>query len=122
MNGMAKKKRPGRRHKPRRTISLTPLLYAQLAILARRHERPVAWQGRIGIKDMLRAEGLWPVPGVPDEDEGEGTDTDEEITLPEPEPKKPRPAEEAHRRPPRAGVLTAPRLRLFRCTDPVARL
>lgn len=65
------KKRTGSRHKPRKSISLSPMLYGQLEKLADRYERPIIWQIRIILREALRGEGLWPVPGQPDRDEQE---------------------------------------------------
>jgi len=44
------------RHKPRRTLSLPPDLYAQLAELAAENQRPLLWEARIAIlKHLERA-------------------------------------------------------------------
>ena len=65
MQLMAKKRSTsaaGDRHKPRRPIWLPPRLYAQLAALAGRNDRPITWEARRIVEQALRDAGLWPPP------------------------------------------------------------
>jgi hypothetical protein len=56
----AQKPRTADRHRPRRTVSLAPELYDQLAVLADRNGRPVYWEIRRALQEHLRENGLWP--------------------------------------------------------------
>ena len=72
MPGMAKKKpkaeseqmltgtdaRKGSRHKPRKTIALSPRRYELLQELARRNKRPTQWEAWIAIDRALVEAGL----------------------------------------------------------------
>lgn len=59
MERMARKKSSDR-HKPRKSVALTPQQYEALGVLARRNARPLLWEARIAIVAHLRANGLWP--------------------------------------------------------------
>lgn len=59
MTRMARKKSTDR-HKPRKSVALTPDQYAALGVLAKRNARPLLWEARIAITAHLRANGLWP--------------------------------------------------------------
>jgi len=56
---MARKK-SNDRHKPRKSVALTPDQYAALGVLAKRNDRPLLWEARIAIVAHLRSNGLWP--------------------------------------------------------------
>lgn len=50
--------RAGSRHKPRKTISMTPRRYELLKQLAARNKRPINWEARIAIDKALVEAGL----------------------------------------------------------------
>ncbi len=52
------------RHGPGKMVRLPLNIHTQLAILAERNDRPLAWQIRRALIEHLQANGLWP-PGTP---------------------------------------------------------
>jgi hypothetical protein len=49
-------KATGDRHKPRRTLALTPEMYDQLAAIASANNRPLLWEARAAIRAHIAAE------------------------------------------------------------------
>lgn len=50
------------RHRPRRTVSVSPELYQALQALADQNGRPLSWEVRRILTEHLKAAGLWPLP------------------------------------------------------------
>lgn len=67
MVAMARKKSD--RHKPRKSIALTPDQYEALRVLAERNARPLLWEARIAVMAHLKANGLWPFKQQPPADQ-----------------------------------------------------
>lgn len=55
------------RHKGRKSVAVIPTLYAQMAELARDHDRPILWEFRRAVVEHLRRHGI--EPEFPEEDE-----------------------------------------------------
>lgn len=48
------------KRKPRRMIGFPPRLYDQLERLALKNNRPISWEARLLMEEILEQKGMWP--------------------------------------------------------------